>query len=96
MIVGGIVDVMGIEYTRDIGIQWSPSIVVSLREWHFGCYTEVGIQWSPSIAATLGEWHFGYYRYTVEPLYSGHPWGMAFWLLYGGGCCILKVQVKRM
>ena len=24
---------------------------------------------------------------TVEPLYSGHPWGMAFWLLYGGCCC---------
>ena len=23
---------------------------------------------------------------TVEPLYSGHCWGMAFWLLYGGGC----------
>ena len=27
------------------------------------------------------------YMYTVEPLYSGHCWGMAFWLLYGGGCC---------
>ena len=23
----------------------------------------------------------------VEPLYGGHPWRMAFWLLYGGGCC---------
>ena len=23
----------------------------------------------------------------LESLYSGHPLGMAFWLLYGGGCC---------
>ena len=26
-------------------------------------------------------------QHTVKPLYSGHPWGMAIWLLYGGGCC---------
>ena len=26
-------------------------------------------------------------KYTVEPLHSGHCWGMDFWLLYGGGCC---------
>ena len=31
--------------------------------------------------------HHIYNAYTVEPLYSGHCWGMAFWLLYGGGCC---------
>ena len=24
---------------------------------------------------------------TVEPLYSGHCWGMEFWPLYRGGCC---------
>ncbi len=25
------------------------------------------------------------FKNTVEPLYSGHPWGTKFWLLYRGG-----------
>ena len=24
---------------------------------------------------------------TVEPLYSGHPWGTTLWLFYRGGLC---------
>ena len=27
-------------------------------------------------------------RYTVKPLYNGHPWDVANWLLYKGGLII--------
>ncbi len=37
---------------------------------------------------------FSYY-YTVEPLYSGHPWGPTFWPLYRGGLNYASVRMRK-
>ena len=33
---------------------------------------------------------------TVKPLYSGHPWDVANWLLYKGGLIIYRTFIRKV
>ena len=75
-------------------IQWNLYIVVTHETQPVGCYTEVVylysgtcIEWSTlghNQLAVIQRWS----TYTVEPVYSGHPWDTTSWLLYRGGLFI--------
>ena len=81
-------------YRGGLLIQWNLYIVVTLETQPVGCYTEVVclysgtcIEWSPlrhNQLAVIQRWP----AYTVEPVYSGHPWDTTSWLLYRGGLLI--------
>ena len=52
-------------------VQWNPSIVATVGEWHFGCYKEVAVVegFHCIRAATVGEWHF--FCYTEVAVVEG-------------------------
>ena len=67
-----------------------PDIVVNLGTQPVGCYTEVVCLYSGTcIVVTLETQPAGCYTsYTVEPVYSGHPWDTTSWLSYRDGLLV--------
>ena len=47
-------------------------------------YLYCGISFRHNLLAVKQRWS----AYTVEPVYSGHPWNITSWLLYRGGLLI--------
>ena len=75
-------------YRGGLFIQWNLYILVTLETQPVGCYIEMVclysgtcIYWSPlrhNQLAVIQRWSV----YTVEPVYSGHPWDTTSWQLY--------------